>query len=127
MNAPPPTKQFRVSPGSESSYRKLPVIGPVLDDAITWLRHQGYAESTLRNHIRGISCLFRWLQRRRGCALKGLTQLDLGSAYDWFRKRRPDVAGTTRAVKRFFRERQLVPEGEPVPGEFLIPSARRPF
>jgi site-specific recombinase XerD len=86
-----------------------------LDEVLTWLRHCGYAESTLCNHIKGISSLVRWLQRRRGPALKGLTQLDLCLAYDWFRTRRPDVAGTTRALGRFFRERKMIPEGKPTP------------
>ncbi len=108
-------------PGPRSRYRQLPVIGPVLDDMLTWLRHHEYAESTLRNYLKGISCLIRWLKRRRGPALKGLTQLDLSAAYDWFRLRRPDVAGTTRAVERFFRDQQLIPEGQAAP---LLASER---
>jgi len=115
MNASPPSNRSRISPGAQSRYRKLPIVGPVLDDVLTWLRHRGYTESTLRNHVKGISRLVRWLQRRRGPALEGLTQADLSSAYDWFRPRRADVAGTTRALARCFREQQLIPEGPCAP------------
>jgi integrase/recombinase XerD len=52
-----------------------------------------------------------WLRRRRGPKLKGLTQLDLNSAYDRFRVRRPYVAGTIPHLAEFFRERQLIPAG----------------
>jgi site-specific recombinase XerD len=92
-----------------------------LDDVVSWFSHHGYTQLTIRNHIKGLSRLVRWLQRRRGPDLKGLTQLDLSSAYDWFRRREPGVAGTTRALGRFFRERQLIPEGKTPP----LPTSER--
>ena len=76
---------------------------------------------TIRNHIKGLSRLVRRLQHLRGPSLKGLTQLDLNSAYDWFRTREAGVAGTTRALGKFLRERQLIPEGKPPP----LPASER--
>ncbi|MBU6402409.1 MAG: tyrosine-type recombinase/integrase [Verrucomicrobia bacterium] len=86
-----------------------------------WLSHHGYTQLTIRNHIKGLTRLIRCLQRRHGPHLKGLTQSDLSSAYDWFRRREPGVAGTTRALGRFFRERQFIPEGKTPP----LPASER--
>jgi hypothetical protein len=112
MNALPSSFRFRIPPGPHSRYRKLPIVGPVLDDVVSWFRHHRYTEFTIRNHIKGISRLIRWLQRRRGPVLTGFTEADLDAAYEWFRRREPGVAGTTRALGRFFAERQMLPESE---------------
>jgi integrase/recombinase XerD len=115
MNALQRSCRFRIPPGPRSRYRKLPIVGSVLDDLVAWFQRHGYTQLTIRNHIKGISRLVRRLQYRREPFLKGLTQLDLDSAYDWFRTREPGVAGTARALGQFFRERQLIPEGKPTP------------
>jgi integrase len=115
MNALSPSHKLRIAPGPQSWYRKLPILGPVLDKALAWFRHHGYAESTMPSRLSRISHLIRWLQGRRGPILQGLTQQDLCSAYDSFRIRCPDVASTTRVLARFFREEQLIPEGTPAP------------
>jgi len=115
MNTKHNPKKF--CPGPQSRYRQLPVIGPVLDDLLTWFRQQRYAESTIHNYIKAVSRLIRWLQTLRGSALGGLTQADLLLAYSHFRGPHSDVAAAARALGRFFRERQLIPvgESEPVP------------
>lgn len=107
--------RFRIPPEPESRYRKLPLVGPMLDDVVNWFSDYGYTPFTIRRHIEGLTRLIHWLQRRRGSDLKGLTQSDLSLAYDWFRPREQRVAGTTRALGRFFRERQLIPEGKKPP------------
>lgn len=92
-----------------------------MDDVVHWFSHHGYTRLTICNHIKALTRLVRWLQRLRGPDLKGLTQSDLSSAYDWFRKREPGVAGTTRALEKFFRERQFIPEGKTPP----LPASER--
>ena len=82
---------------------------------VTWLQRHGYTQFSIYNHIRGFSHLAGWLRRRRGSALRGLTQVDLTAARRWFRTRRPDVAAATRTVGRFLRERHLIPEGRSAP------------
>jgi integrase/recombinase XerD len=96
---------------ARSPYRKLPLVGPVVDDILTWLRDRRYAESTLRWKIYAASFFIRWLQRRCGPELNGITQKDFRAAWTFFRKRRPYVACTVNNLAGFFRERQLVPEG----------------
>ena len=103
--------------GPQSRYRQLPFLGPLLDDLVSWFRRQRYADSTIRNHVRAISPLIQWLQTLRDSALGDLSQTDLRLAYDHFQPRRCDVAAAARALGRFLREQQLIPEGDtdPVP------------
>jgi integrase/recombinase XerD len=117
MNASSSSKWLRIPLGPRSPYRQLPLVGPVVDDVLTWFRDRGYARSTIRWKICAIGIFIRWLQRRRGPELRGVTQKDLNSACVWYRKRRPYMPGTIRALAEFLRERRLIPEGcsEPSP------------
>lgn len=97
-----------VRPGAGSRYRNLPVVGPVLNELLAWLRRHGYCESTIRNHVVRIARLCRWLQRRCGPSLRGLSQSDLRAAYEHFRKRWIAVACAARVLGRFLTEQQLL-------------------
>lgn len=99
-----------------SRYRKLPVIGPLLDDWLAWLRSCGYKESTIRNNLSLAACVCRWLQRQCGRAIAELGESDLRAAYDHFHHRRVEVAGMARVLQRFLIERQrLRPEPPAAP------------
>jgi len=104
----------KLHPRACSRLRSLPVFGPVYDDLLNWLQDQGYARSSLQNHVHGVDQLIRWLQRRPG-RLSGLNQKHLGAAYEYHRTRKPHIACTIHAVARFFRERSLIPEGAKPP------------
>jgi len=91
-----------------SRYRQLPVLGPILDHWMAWLRQQSYSESSIRNLLIRAARLCRWLQRRRGPALRGLGPSDFRAAYEHFRNRRIEVAGASRVLARFLGERQLL-------------------
>src|SRR5262245_23424556 len=97
-----------VRPGAGSRYRDLPVVGPILDDLLAWLRRRGYRESTIRNHLVRVARLCRWLQRRCGPALNGLSHSDLRAAYDHFHDRWIAVACAARVLGLFLTERQLL-------------------
>src|SRR4051812_25176342 len=97
-----------VRPGAGSRYRNLPVVGPILNDLLAWLRRRGYSESTIRNHLVRVARLCRWLQHRCGPSLRGLSQRDLRAAYDHFRKRWIEDASTVRVLGRFLAEQQLL-------------------
>ena len=84
-----------------------------MDKALAWFRHHGYTESTIKSRLDGISRLVRWLQRRRGPTLEGLTQADLCLAHESFQGRHPYVASATHTLASFFREEHLIPEGKP--------------
>ena len=89
---------YQVGLGTNSRYRKLPVIGPLLDDWLAWLRSCGYKESTIRNNLSRAACVCRWLQRRCGRAFGELGEGDLRAAYDHFHRRRIEVASIARIL-----------------------------
>jgi integrase/recombinase XerD len=102
---------YAFQPGADSPYRRLPVVGPLLDDWLAWLRSRGYSELSTRNHVVRTARLCRWLQRRSGRAFSDLGPSDLRAAYDHFRGRRIEVAGAAHVLGRFLAERQrLRPE-----------------
>jgi integrase len=82
---------------------------------LVWFRRQGYAESTIGNYLTAAGPLFRWLRKRRGPALRGLSQRDLTAAHDYFRKRRVDVTTASRAFARFLAEYRLISVERPEP------------
>jgi Phage integrase, N-terminal SAM-like domain len=109
MATVPAPYEFR--PGVDSPYRRLPVVGPLLDDWLVWLRSRGYSELSIRNHVIRTARLCRWLQRRIGRAFSALSQSDLRAASDHFRGRRGEVAGVAHVLGRLLAERQrLRPE-----------------
>jgi integrase/recombinase XerD len=97
---------YELRPGTNSRYRRLPVVGPLLDDWLAWLRLRGYSESSIRNRVIRIARLCRWLQGRCGRAFGDLSQSDLRAAYNHFRHRHIEVAGVARILDRFLAERQ---------------------
>lgn len=104
---------FEFRPGTDSIYRRLPVVGPLLDDWLAWLRSQGYSELSIRNLAVRAARLCRWLRRRRGRTISILGWCDLHAADDYFRARHIEVAGVARVLGRFLAERHLLrPEAE---------------
>jgi integrase/recombinase XerD len=102
---------YEFRPLADSTYRKLPIIGPLLDDWLVWFRSRGYSEFSIRNHVIRSARLCRWLQRRRGPGLSGLSQSDLCAAYDHFHDRWIAVSCTARVLALFLSEQQrLCPE-----------------
>ncbi|MGH7988858.1 MAG: tyrosine-type recombinase/integrase [Limisphaerales bacterium] len=105
--------RLRLPLRTQSHHRKWPIIGPVIDDVVTRLQNGGYSPFTISNFFKGLGYLMPWLQRRHGPVLKGLTQLDLVSAQNWFQKRQQIASCTAFKLAGFFRERNLIPEGPP--------------
>jgi integrase len=99
---------YEFLPGANSTYRRLPVIGPLLDDWMAWFRSRRYSEFSIRNHVIRAARLCRWLQRRRGPALSGLGQSDLRAAYDHFHDKWIAVSCTARVLGLFLSEQQLL-------------------
>lgn len=97
-----------VRPCAGSRYRRLPVLGPILDNWLAWLRQQSYRELTIRNLLVRAARICRWLQQRRGPALRGLGPSDFRAAYEHFRDRWIEVAAASRVLGRFLGEQQLL-------------------
>lgn len=106
----PPSSLVR--PGPRSRYRKLPFIGPVLDDLLAWLRRRGYSEWTICNYLKSTRTLFRWLRKRQS---RRLSDSDLRAAYDHFHNRCENVAAAARMLGRFLAEHRLLRVERPKP------------
>jgi site-specific recombinase XerD len=116
-----------IRPKAGSRYRTLPVLGPLLDDWLTWLRGRRYSEFAIRNLTVRAARVCRWLQARRGQALSGLAPSDIRAAYDHFHARRIEVAGTARVLGRFLDERHRLaaePIDPPTDADRLLQSFR---
>jgi len=105
--------RYEFRPGPDSSYRRLPVIGAVLDELVAWYRRQGYSESTIRNHVSAAARLCRWLEQRSGRGLRRFSQSDLRAGYDHFRHQCVIVAAVSRSMGRFLAEHQLIHPEQP--------------
>ena len=99
---------YAFRPGTASTYRRLPVVGPLLDDWLTWLRSRGYSELSIRNLVVRAARLCRWLRRRRGREIRLFGRSELRAADDYFRRRQIEVAGVARVLTRFLAERHLL-------------------
>lgn len=92
-------------------YRRLPILGPILNDWLPWLRTQDYRESTIRNTLARAACLCRWLHRRRGPLLRGISPSDLRAACAHFHGQQNEVVSVARLLGRFLTEQhRLHPE-----------------
>jgi len=120
MNTDNHPKKFQL--GLQSRYRQLPFVGPLLDDMLIWFRHQHYAEGTIRNYVKAFCKLVHWLQTIRDESLDELSHADLRQACEHFRGGHYDVAPAARALGRFLRDQQLIPEGE---ADVVLPSELR--
>jgi site-specific recombinase XerD len=94
-------------------YRSLPVIGTLLEDFVAWLQPQGYARNSIRHFLRAQCAVTRWLKRRKIGSLRCLTPELLVQADAYFRPKEPNVSGAVRALHRFLRERQAIPDPKP--------------
>jgi len=86
-----------------------------MNDLLAWLRRRGYAEPTIRSYLKAAGPICRWLQRRLGRALRGLSQRDLRAAYAHFRRRRVEQAAACRSFGHFLTEHQLIRPEKPEP------------
>lgn len=112
-----------VWPGVRSRYRQLPLFGPIVDQVVSWLRQEGYAETTIRGYFKFLGRLVRRLQRRRGPDLRRLSRSDLEAAYEHFRGREPGLAGSIRTFGRFLQDQGRIgdrPRGHATPLERQI-------
>jgi integrase len=115
------TRLDQLRPQACFRIRAFPVFAPVLDDLLNWFQDHGYTTSTIRNHIQGIDELIRWLKCRHDFQ-NVVTNAQLNAAYNHFQNRKPAIAGTIRAIRRFLSERDLLPQ-EPM--EEVSPSERQ--
>jgi site-specific recombinase XerD len=100
-------------PRSFSRWRNLALFGDHLDGFIHWLRNQSYTVASVQNYINALPKLVHWLQHRSVNSVAELTQQELRAAREYYRSRDPNVGCAAGIMRRFLREQQVIPEGEP--------------
>jgi integrase/recombinase XerD len=95
-----------------------------MDDFVQWLRDQGYTAGSIRHRLRVLPQLVRWLRRRGIRSLAQLTQQELQAAHQYYRPRNAYLSAAVRALRRFFRERGTIPEGQGTPSPVAIELER---
>ncbi|MBU4176045.1 MAG: site-specific integrase [Actinobacteria bacterium] len=97
-------------PRACQSYISLPVLGPVLEEFITWSYQRGYSPLTLKNQLRDAKRIDALLKEREVRNLSDLSHGDFETAWNYYRHRHPSTAGTIRQIERFLEEtRRLKP------------------
>lgn len=102
----------QLRPRAFTRWRSLQILGPVVDDFVQWLGHQGYAAGTIGNYLKTLPEIVRWFRRRRITTLEQLTLQELQVARDHYRPKQEDASWVVRALKRFMAEKRVLPEGD---------------
>ena len=82
----------------------LPVLGPVLEEFITWSCQRGYSPVTLKNqlmHAKQLDAFFGELGILR---ISDLSHDDFEIAWNYYHRRKPSIAGTIHQIERFLEE-----------------------
>jgi site-specific recombinase XerD len=99
----------------------LPIFGTQLERFVCWLRDQGYTAGSIRNYLKVLPQVERWLRHKGISSLAQLTRQQLQAAHLYHRPRNPDLSGVARALCRFFCEAKSLPEGErPAPSPLEV-------
>lgn len=94
----------KIRPKSHQRYISLPLLGSILDEFTVWSHKRGYTIGTIRNQLRHTVWIDKFLRRRGAERLDDLTQSSFETAWNYYRHRDPETAGTTRQIERFLDE-----------------------
>ena len=100
-------------PRAHARFAALPLFGALLEEFMQWLGARGYTRLSLRNHLKAVRVVERWLRRRGKRAPTEVTACDLRVAHERFRTN-SNVGGTVRAFRLFLSEEGRI-DAEPSP------------
>lgn len=117
----------QIRPRSYLEYLALPIFGPILDGFTDWSQRRGYSLGTIRNQLKDCRRIAAFCQALCIGSLQELTDEHLNNAWEHFRHKRPDCAGTVRQMQTFLGEQhglsRAVSEPTPVSGTALALQA----
>jgi integrase/recombinase XerD len=104
-------------------YLDLPVLGPLMDAYAAWLFEQRYTHRSSRYQLRMAAHVCKFLKRRGIRHAEDVSERDLQTCYQLFRRKFPKEDATVRVLTRFLIEQAIVhpsPAPKPSPKEILL-------
>jgi site-specific recombinase XerD len=95
-------------PASHRRYSTLTILGPIVDGFTTWLVHQRYTRSSIKQRIWLLSHIEATLIQRGVHQLSDVDQADLLACRKNLQLRFPYLTGTTDALEKYLRVKELV-------------------
>ena len=99
-------------PGSHRRYSSLMILGPTVGEFATWLLKHCYTHSYIRQRIWLLSYIESVLIRRGVHHLVEIKQADLAACRASLRRRFPYLTGTTDALEKYLRTKDLLQPAE---------------
>jgi hypothetical protein len=93
-----------IFPQGLQRYATLPVLGPLMDGYVDWLRRQQYTWRSTRYELRMAAQVAEYLKRRGVRRIDELAQRHLDACHHRFRRRFPEEAGSVLVLARFLPE-----------------------
>ena len=78
---------IQLRPKAHSSYRSLPVLGPIVDEFSDWAHQCGYEHRSFKSQFGNIRYLANFLHQRGCRSIPELTSLDFDAAWAKLRKK----------------------------------------
>jgi len=104
-------------------YLDLPVLGPMMDSYAAWLFEQQYTHRSSQYELRMAARACEFLRSRGIRCVEDVSESDLQTCYQSFRRKFPKEEGSVRVLTRFLMEQAVVqssPAPEPSPKDVLL-------
>lgn len=102
-------------PRSHERYSALPLLGSVADGFAGWLLQRGYLRSSIRQQLRSLVRIDRFLQQRGHRQLSHCSREDLQACSPAHSQQDRQLAGTVHSLERYLDEQGLLPAPAPSP------------
>ena len=95
---------IQILPKAHQTYRRLPILGPMVDEFTKWAHQRGFTLSTLEMKLGHIRHMARFFQRIGLRHWQELTRKHFDAAWESLAGGKKSMKGTVRQVQRFLQE-----------------------
>lgn len=96
-------------PRMHRRYSSLRLLGPILDDFVSWLQARGYPPLAVRRHVRAARRMEQRWSRRGVRSLWAIRRTDFQVCTPGHAQDDPDLAAVARVLVAYFEEHGLLP------------------
>lgn len=105
----------KLRPRAYQKYLSLPLLGSVLDDFTVWSHQRGYSTVTVRCQLKHALKIEEFFRNHYVKSLASLTHSAFNTAWNYYRHRSPNIAGTVRQIELFLAKTNSLPPNLPQP------------